>query len=69
MAFVVREVDLDRELPLFARIFNENFAIKGSDARFRWLYTDNPDGRATAWFVIDDRTGEVAGGTSPRRCG
>jgi hypothetical protein len=69
MALYVREVDLDRELALLARVFNANFQIKGDDARFRWLYLDNPDGRATAWFVLDDRTGEVVGCTSvfPRR--
>lgn len=69
MAITVREVDLDRELPLLAEVFNANFRIKGDNARFRWLYLDNPDGRATAWFVQDDRTGEVVGCTSvfPRR--
>jgi hypothetical protein len=69
MGISVREVDLDRELPLLASVFNANFRIKGDDARFRWLYLNNPDGRATAWFVLDDRTGEVVGCTAvfPRR--
>jgi hypothetical protein len=69
MAISVREVDLDRELPLLASVFNANFRLKGDDARFRWLYLNNPDGRATAWFVLDDRSGEVVGCTSvfPRR--
>jgi hypothetical protein len=69
MALTVREVDLDRELRLLSSIFNANFQIKGDDARVRWLYKENPDGQAIAWFVLDDRTGEVVGCTSvfPRR--
>ncbi len=69
MAILIREVDLDRELPLLMTIFNATFRRQQDEARFRWLYLDNPDGRATAWFAIDDRTGDVAGCTAvfPRR--
>jgi hypothetical protein len=69
MGVEIREVDLDRELGVLSDTFNANFTIKGSFERFRWLYFDNPDGRATAWFAIDDRNGAIAGCTAvlPRR--
>lgn len=69
MGIVIREADLDRELDVLSETFNANFRIKGSPERFQWLYFDNPDGRATAWFAIDDRTGAIAGCTAvlPRR--
>jgi hypothetical protein len=65
----IREADIDRDLPLLASTINTAFGSQVSEARFRWLYQDNPDGRAVAWFALDDRTGEVAGCTavSPRR--
>jgi hypothetical protein len=65
----IREADLDCELPLLAATVNTAFGSRVSAERFRWLYLDNPDGRAVAWFAVDDRTGEIAGCTavSPRR--
>ncbi len=69
MGILIREADLDRELELLAATVNTSFGSQVSLARFRWLYLDNPDGRAVAWLAIDDRTGDVAGCTavSPRR--
>ncbi len=69
MGISIREADLDRELPLFASTVNNAFGSRVPDQRFRWLYLDNPDGRAVAWFAVDDRTGDIAGctGVSPRR--
>jgi hypothetical protein len=39
------------------------------ERRHRWLYEDNPHGRALTWVAVDDATGEIAGVTSlfPRR--
>jgi hypothetical protein len=69
VGIVIREVDLARELDVLRNTFNANFRIKGSPERFRWLYFRNPDGPATAWFALDDRTGAIAGCTVvlPRR--
>ena len=69
MGITIREVDLDRELPLVASTVNEAFGSQVPLERFRWLYLDNPDGRAVAWFAVDDKTGDIAGCTavSPRR--
>jgi GNAT superfamily N-acetyltransferase len=69
MGITVREADLERELPLLASTVNAAFGSSVSEERFRWLYLDNPDGRAVAWFAVNDETGEIAGCTavSPRR--
>jgi GNAT superfamily N-acetyltransferase len=69
VAIVVREADLDRDLAQIADTVNASFGSRVSLARFRWLYLDNPDGRAVAWLAVDDRTGAPAGCTAvfPRR--
>lgn len=69
MGICVREADLDGELPLLMRVLNDNFGARVPLDRFRWLYLDNPDGRAVAWFAVDDRSGDVVGSTvvTPRR--
>jgi hypothetical protein len=69
VALIVREVNLDGEMPLLIDTFNRGFNMKLPEERFAWLYRNNPDGRSTAWFVLDDRTGDIAGCTAvfPRR--
>ena len=69
MSLVVREVDLSAEMPKLVEVFNRGFNVVIPQNRFDWLYRRNPDGRSTAWFVLDDRTGEIAGCTAvfPRR--
>ena len=69
MTLVVREVDISTEMPGLVDVFNRAFNVVIPSERFDWLYCRNPDGPSTAWFVTDDRTGEVAGCTAvfPRR--
>ena len=69
VTLVVREVDIPAEMPSLVDVFNRAFNVAIPRERFDWLYCRNPDGPSTAWFVIDDRTGEVAGCTAvfPRR--
>jgi len=69
MGIVIREVDFARDLDALMEVFDECFNMRSTRERFEWLYVNNPDGRATAWFVINDETGEVAGCTAvfPRR--
>ena len=66
---LVREADLERDLDAIIRVFSASFNMEGSRERFRWLYCDNPDGRATAWVVVEEATGEIVGCTAvfPRR--
>ena len=69
MAFVIREADVIADLPLMRATLNANRTKEATIERFEWLYLRNPDGLARAWFVMDDRTSEVAGFTAvfPRR--
>lgn len=69
MGICIREADLDRELPLLMGTLNDNFRMQLPIDRFRWLYLDNPDGRAVAWFALDEGSGEIVGSTAvtPRR--
>ncbi|HET9265666.1 MAG TPA: hypothetical protein VFO14_21625 [Vicinamibacterales bacterium] len=69
MGICIREADLDQELPLLMGTLNDNFRMQLPIDRFRWLYLDNPDGRAVAWLAIDEGSGEIVGSTAvtPRR--
>jgi hypothetical protein len=68
-SLTVREVDLLSEMHALVDVFNRGFNVTIPHERFDWLYTRNPDGRATAWFVVDERSGHIAGCTAvfPRR--
>lgn len=69
MGLIVREVDLATEMPVLVDVFNRGFNVNIPPERFEWLYRRNPDGPSTAWFVVDDRSNDVAGCTAvfPRR--
>jgi hypothetical protein len=66
---VVRQADLASEMAVLVDVFNRGFNVDFTETRFDWLYRRNPDGRATAWFVVNERSGEIAGCTAvfPRR--
>jgi hypothetical protein len=46
-----------------------NIFVGDMDARYEWLYRDNPHGGALTWLAIENATGEAVGCTSifPRR--
>jgi len=69
MPIVIREADLSRELGAVMGTVNENFGMSLPLSRFEWLYLNNPDGQAIAWFAVDDASGDIVGSTavSPRR--
>lgn len=69
MTVLVRPVQFDTELPTLIDVFNRGFNMSLPTERFQWLYRGNPDGESTAWFVIDERTNDIAGCTAvfPRR--
>jgi GNAT superfamily N-acetyltransferase len=68
MGITIREADIVRDMPVLRAICNANRAVAARPARFRWLYEENPDGRARAWLAHDDRTGEVAGAACVLPC-
>jgi hypothetical protein len=69
MGFQIREADVVSDLGLMRATLNANRTRETTPDRFEWLYLRNPDGLARAWFVVDDRSGDVAGFTAvfPRR--
>jgi GNAT acetyltransferase-like protein len=61
----VLEADSDRMVKLFAAHLNSDY----DQARFDWLYRDNPDGPGQAWLAVDSETGDLVGTAAaiPRR--
>jgi len=64
MAIVIREADLIEDQNLLVRTLNQNRARVTDGRRYRWLYLDNPFGKAKAWIAVDDRNGAIAGFTA-----
>jgi hypothetical protein len=64
MAIIIREADLIEDQNLLVGTRNQNRARITDERRYRWLYLDNPFGKARAWIAIDGRTGAIAGFTA-----
>ena len=69
MGILVTEVDFEGELEAILQLFETGFQMQSSPERFRWLYGENPDGRAITWLVSDEQSGAKVGCTAvfPRR--
>jgi len=65
----IREVDLDADRDALVGFLKANLSGHGGSAHFDWLYRDNPDGAARAWFVTDGAGGGPIGAAAafPRR--
>lgn len=57
---LARDSDHDAIMKLLGELLPE---LDTGD-HWRWIYRDNPHGRAITWVAIDDATGDVAGCTS-----
>ena len=44
------------ELDTLRALYDVNRDTPAAPRPFPWLYPENPDGRATAWVALDDRT-------------
>jgi hypothetical protein len=64
MAIVIRDADLIEDQTLLVRTLNQNRARITDERRYRWLYLDNPFGKAKAWIAVDDRNNAIAGFTA-----
>jgi len=64
MPVKVVDADIEKDLDLFVAILNRNRRIKVGRNRFEWLYLNNPQGKARAWFVQDETTGDTVAFTS-----
>jgi len=60
----VVEADVDKDIGIFLDILNRNRENKVALERFQWLYLDNPQGKARAWLVIDEKSAEAVAFTS-----
>ena len=69
MKILIRQADLDQDLDLIRETHNANRDQPADARRFQWAYLGNPDGRAVAWFAVDEQSGQVAGvaAVHPRR--
>ena len=64
MAIVIYEADLIKDENLLVYTLNQNRARTTDERRYRWLYLDNPFGKAKAWIAVDDRNDAIAGFTA-----
>ena len=64
MAIVIREADLIEDQNLLVGTLNQNRVRVADERRYRWLYLDNPFGKARAWIAVDDRNDAIAGFTA-----
>ena len=64
MTIFIREADLIEDQNLLVGALNQNRARITDERRYRWLYLDNPFGKAKAWIAVDDRKGAIAGFTA-----
>jgi len=62
MGYTVREADIIQEKKLILDTLNNNRSMEISTKRYDWVYLNNPFGKARAWLVFCDQTGEIAGG-------
>jgi hypothetical protein len=60
----VRPVNLPEERKRLTELLGRNLPDFGHDARFEWIYDQNPAGRGRAWFVCAGRDDEVIGTAS-----
>jgi hypothetical protein len=69
MNIVVQRCDLDCEGDLLISALRRFLTPDSDQARFNWLYRNNPHGRAAAWLMRDTLIGEVIGAAAafPRR--
>lgn len=61
MGVRVREIDVGRESDVLLPVLRENLPGHEDDRQFRWLYLDNPYGKARAWLAFDEADGSAVG--------
>jgi hypothetical protein len=64
MTISVRPVHQELENQQFLTILQKNLPTLPHERRYKWLYLDNPDGRAWSWFALQGTPNHVIGVTS-----
>ena len=54
-------VNVDKDRSIVVDLLNRNLPQLSHEARYRWLYQNNPDGCGFSWFLIDGRKDQVVG--------
>ncbi len=70
MGYSVKVADLEKDKETIVSILERNRSRTDTDyaKRFDWIYLNNPFGRAKAWIIYNDDTGQAVGftGVFPR---
>jgi len=64
MGILIKEADLKKDKDVLIEILNKNRKNPVGEDRYIWLYKKNPYGKAKAWLVVDEKSGEPAGFTA-----
>jgi len=64
MPIRIIEADPEKDIDHFLALLNRNRKKKSKRNRFEWLYLNNPQGRAKAWLVIDEKSSKPVAFTS-----
>jgi GNAT acetyltransferase-like protein len=69
MSITIRRAVLDADGDRMVKLFAAHLNAEYDQARFDWLYRDNPDGPGRAWLAVDSETGDLIGTAAaiPRR--
>jgi hypothetical protein len=61
MKFVIEPADLGKDRQVLIAMLHRYVTSFSNEARFDWLYSQNPHGPARAWLARDSESGEVVG--------
>ncbi|MBC8231139.1 hypothetical protein H8E77_16425 [bacterium] len=73
MGILIKVANLSEDKEIMLKLLRDNRPNLPPDypfeKRYKWLYEDNPYGKAIAWIAIDDSSSEIAGFTAalPRK--
>jgi hypothetical protein len=69
VAFLIQQADLEQDRQVLIAMLHRYVTAFSNEARFDWLYSQNPHGPARAWLAKDSENGEVVGTSAafPRR--
>jgi len=63
MTYEVIQADLNQDRETILALWNRHHDRK-LDKKYKWIYEDNPDGKAMVWLVREVETGEYVGMTT-----
>ncbi len=63
MGILIREADMDKDEEIMTSLLNENRRVPINGKRHKWLYKQNPHGKAIGWIAIDEKSNKPVGAT------